>query len=143
MVSLNVTLFVEIVLFLLFLWVVNRTVFRPLLRVMDQRGVKMAALRASAEAGRAEAERMQALYIEHLTKANQAAAERLRAARLNAYRENRLSLDELREQAEAELAGHREKLADRLDTERETYAAIVPRLLQEMDRQVRMDGSLL
>ncbi len=143
MVSLNVTLFVEIVLFLLFLWVVNRTVFRPLLRVMDQRSVKVAALRASAEASRAEAERMQALYIEHLTKANQAAAERLRAARLNAYRENRLSLDELREQAEAELAGHREKLAERLDAERETYAAIVPRLLQEMDRQVRMDGSLL
>jgi len=131
------------VLFLIFLWVVNRTVFRPLLRIMDGRAQTVARLQAEAEATHADAERLRAGHIEQLTKTNQAVAERLRTARLNAYRENRVALEDLRAQADADLASHRAQLAKHLDTERARFGDIIPNLVQDIDRRIRTDGHLL
>lgn len=143
MISLNLTLLVEMVLFLIYLVIVNRAVFRPLLRAMDGRIQKMAALRAKGEADRAEAELLQSRYIERLTAAHQAAAEQLRDVRLQAYRENRAHLSKLREEADAEVAEHRAKLAQHLQGERARIQVILPSLIDEMDRQIRTEGSLL
>ena len=143
MVSVNITVVVEIVLFLLFLWVVNRTVFRPLLRVMDGRAEKMSQLHGAGAASRAEADRLKAEYIARLTELNQGVAERLRTTRLSTYRENRVCMDDLRSQAEADLLAHRVKLAKQLEEERAKFDELVPTLVEGMDRQIRSEGSLL
>jgi len=108
MVTLNATLLVELVLFLGFLWVLRRIVFRPLLALMDARTDKVTGDRVGAEADREAAERMKARYIDTLTRTNQEALQRLRHARLRAYQMNRVTLDELRTQSDAEVVSFRE-----------------------------------
>lgn len=142
MIQFNFTLIVEMVLFLVFLWVTNKFMFRPLRRVMDERDAKIGGDKSSAAQDTAEAQRLSAQYIERLTEADQSAAARLRQTRYEAYQRNRSELDALRHQADSDVGAFRESIEHQLAEERRKYAELVPGLVEAMDRQIRAEGSL-
>ncbi|HOH51273.1 MAG TPA: hypothetical protein PLI98_11085, partial [Candidatus Hydrogenedentes bacterium] len=74
MLSLDFTLVVELLLFLLFLWGTNRAVLRPLLRTMDARQLRMEQDRADAEAAARRAAELDAVYDRRLAAIHREAA---------------------------------------------------------------------
>lgn len=143
MITLNFTLVVELALFLVFLWVTNQIVVRPLLRTMDARTAKVEQDRAAAEADTQEAQRIEALYVERLANAHQTASQRLHKARFDAYHEGRVVLDELKEQVEQEIAACRASVEEQVEAERRKYPELLPILVEAADRKVGEEGHIL
>lgn len=142
MIAFNFTLVTEMVLFLVFLWVTNRFIFRPLLRVMDERQAKLNQDQAAADSDISEAQCLETLYVERLTAADQGAAQHLRQARYDAYQRNRAELDELRKQVDAQVAEFRENVQRQVAEERQKYAGLIPGLVEAVDQQMRTGGTL-
>ena len=143
MIALNLTLLVQMGLFLVFLLGVNRLVYRPLLRRMDERAAKVEGDLAAAESDTKERQRLEALYKDRLTTAHQAAAQTLQKARYDAYQQNRGTLGEAKKRAEGEISQHRTGLDAQLDAERGKFPELLPGIISAIDRQVNTEGSLL
>lgn len=143
MVTLNLTLLIEFGLFIAFLWVANKMMYRPILRVMDERAEKIASDTAAAEGDAAEARSAHDQFIAAITDAHQEAAHRLRQERLNAYTHNRTELEHKRAAAEHDLLVHREEVQRQLDEVRKGYDQYVPGLASAIDGQLKEKGHLL
>lgn len=143
MISLNFTLILQFVLFLIFLWGANAMVFRPLLKVMDDRKAKVENDRAIAEAETREVQELDAVYTRRLAEAHQAAAQRLHQARHDVYQRNRDFLEEQKRRADADVAAERAAMDARIEAERRKFPELLPVLVEAMDRQIDAEGSLL
>jgi len=78
-----------------------------------------------------------------LIQADQEAAHLLNKAKVDAYQRNRDEMDALRAQSEAEVTAYRASINADVEAERSAYAALLPRLLEDMDRRLNSEGSLL
>ena len=143
MITINLTLLIEFGLFILFLWVANKMMFRPILRVMDEREEKITGDTTNAERDSAEAQMAEERFIAQITDAHQEAARRLRHARQEAYAHNRVQLEQHRIQAERELLVHHDEVQRALEAQRQQYGEQLPVLVDAIDRQLRMKGRLL
>jgi F-type H+-transporting ATPase subunit b len=140
MIALNFTLVVQLLLFLLFLYVTNKVVIRPLLKTMDARSAKVEEDLAAAGADSREAERVEADVKDRLTGIHQEEALRLRKARHDEYQKNRRVLDELKHRANAAVDAYRVQMDRRVEEERRNYPQLVPSIVEAMDRQVNTEG---
>ncbi|HNR36350.1 MAG TPA: hypothetical protein PKO36_14300 [Candidatus Hydrogenedentes bacterium] len=143
MISLNFTLILQFVLFLIFLWGANTMVFRPLLKVMDDRKAKIENDRAVADAETREVQELDSVYTRRLAEAHQAAAHRLHQARHEVYQRNRDFLEEQKRRADAEVAAERAAMDARIEMERGKFPELLPGIVEAMDRQIDAEGSLL
>ena len=143
MIALNFTLFVQLGLFLVFLWVTNKVIYRPLLRTMDARTDKTQEDRATAESQTKDAQQLEALHKDRLVNAHQDAARRHQKARYEAYLKNREALGVLRSQSEQELVVYRAGVEAQLAEERRKLPGLLPPIVEAIDRQVNTEGSLL
>ncbi len=142
MISLNFTLVVELVLFLIFLGVTNRLIFRPLLRIMDEREATVARDKEQAAAAAQSASALEVENAERVTEAHRAAPHNLRSARDEAYRAYRLEMEELRKKADQELGLFRAEIAQQIDGQRTTYPDLVPSLVKSIDERLHVEGSV-
>ena len=140
MVTLNATLIVEVVLFLLFVWLMHRVVFRPLLRLLDARD---AQLEEDRETAASEAEAAEALEQDY--SAQVAAIHR--EASHTAYHAHRVAQDahnkkvaELRKQEEEELAGVRAQAMEQVAEERKRYEELTQALAWNMADRLGLEG---
>jgi F-type H+-transporting ATPase subunit b len=140
MIVLNFTLVVQLLLFLLFLYVTNKFVIRPLLVVMDARSAELEDDVAAAEADSKEAAQIDANVKERLVNVHQEEALRLRKARLDEYQKNREVLDEIKRRSDAAIDEYSKKMDQRIETERGNYATVLPVIIEAMDRQVNTEG---
>jgi F-type H+-transporting ATPase subunit b len=143
MVSLNLTVVVELALFLIFYGVSRRLVFAPLHRLMIERQARIRREQDLAREEQIEADRLRQLQSDRLVATQQHGAQRLRQARFNAYRQNRIEADERRQNADAEVAAFHARVQSQVGRERERYADVLPDLVAAMDRQVNVEGSLM
>ena len=143
MVSLNLTLAVEMVLFLIFSVVARRLVFVPLHRMLLDRHAKVHQDEEQAQKDREEADRIQQLQADRLAEAQRLGTQRLREARFNAYRQNRDEADEQRKKLDADVAAFNARIHAQVDQERKQYPRILPGLVETMDRQINAEGSLM
>ena len=143
MIALNFTLFVQLGLFLVFLWVTNKVIYRPLLRTMDARTDKTQEDRTLADTEANEAQQLETLFKDRLVNAHQEAARRHQKARYEAYLKNRETLGGLRSQSEQELAVYRTEAEAKLAEERQKLSGLLPAIVEAIDRQVNTEGSLL
>ena len=143
MVSINLTLLVELGLFLLFLTVTNRFIFRPLLRIMDEREAAVTQDKQAAQSGQEEARRLETLHADKALEARKLTAARLREARDEAYRHNREELEQLRQTADSELTTFRAKVVAQLESERAKCNDLLPSVVDAIDRQLHAEGSIL
>jgi F-type H+-transporting ATPase subunit b len=143
MVSLNLTIVVELVLFLVFYAVSRRLIFGPLHRLMIERQARIQREEDRAKKDQHEADRLQELHAERFAAVQQQGAHRLRNARFNAYREARIATDEMRQNADADVIAFHARIQAQLERERERYPQVLPDLVEGMDRQINVEGSLM
>jgi F0F1-type ATP synthase membrane subunit b/b' len=140
MVALNFTLVVQLLLFLLFLYVTNKIVMRPLLKTMDARAAKVEGDRALANADGKKAEQIENTLKDQLTGIHQEEALRLRKARLDEYNKNRGILEEMRRRIDSDVDAYRVQMDLQVDKERLVYPSLVPAIIEAMDRQINADA---
>jgi len=140
MIALNFTLVVQLLLFLLFLYVTNKIVVRPILKTMDARSAKVEEDQAAADADCKEAGRVEAAVKDRLTSIHQEEALRLRKARHDEYQKNRRVLEETKRRANADVDAYRAQMDQRVEEERRNYPQLVPAIVEAMDRQVNTEG---
>jgi len=140
MIALNFTLVVQLLLFLLFLYVTNKFVIRPLLKTVDARSAKVEEDQAAADADRKEAGRVEAAVKDRLTGIHQEEALRLRKARQDEYQKNRGVLEEMKRRVNADVEAYRTQMDRRVEEERRNYPQLVPSIVEAMDRQVNTEG---
>jgi F-type H+-transporting ATPase subunit b len=88
----------QLVAFLIFLWIMKRYAWRPILRLLDERREKIAGEFDRIDGIKAETERLRAEYEERLKTIEQQARERIQEA----VGEGRRVAQEIREQAHAD-----------------------------------------
>ena len=143
MISLNLTIVVELALFALFYGVSRRYIFSPLHRLMISRQDRIGRDEDRAAHDEREAARVRDEQAARFAGAQRAAAQRLREARFAAYRRNRIEADERRRRAESEVSAFRARVRGDVKSERERYGAQLPELVAAIDRQINIEGSLL
>jgi len=130
MISINATLVVQIVNFLILIWILNRILFRPIFKIIDEREDFIASSKADIERIEAEAMGKIRTYENRMSEARAEARERRDTARGEANTSAREIMDRAKaeaqdhisaiqtEAAEAvegvkiELAGFRESIAE-------------------------------
>lgn len=142
MLSFNLTLAVELALFLVFYAVSRRFFFVPLHRLIRERRAKIRRDEEKARSDEEEVQRVKKLHEERLAEAQQEAGRRLRETRFNAYTRNRVEIEKNRQQAEAEVAAFRAQVNAQIENERREYAGMLPPLVEAMNRQINVEGSL-
>lgn len=143
MVSLNLTIVVEFTLFLVFYLVSRRYILAPLHRLIIERQERVRRDEEQARQLQQESERLGQAQAELLARAQAEASTRLRDARFSAYRQNRIEADERRRQADAEVAAFHGRVLAELEHERRRYPEVLPDLVEAVDRQINIEGSLL
>ena len=103
MVSLNFTLFVVLGMFLIFLWAMQRFIFKPVLKLTDERDEKMAEDRTVAREASAEAEQIEDEYGARLAQIHRDANLHITRTRRAAQEEHHAKVEAFKQKAEAEL----------------------------------------
>ena len=111
MVDFNMTFVAQIVNFLFLVWVLAKFVYKPLMKMMEERKNKIASDLSGAETARADAEKVKAEADAALTKARQEAAAIVEAARANAQTAAEKIMADANAAKDALLAQGREEVA--------------------------------
>ncbi len=140
MVEFNLTLFIELGLFLFFLWLMKRMVFRPMLSVMDQREEQIARDLAEARKAETEAQEIEEQYARTIAQIRQEAAlereRRLQEARTERTRE----LAQRRRKMLEEVEATREEVHRLIEQERTRYPDLVQELVQALAGHSGLEG---
>ena len=134
MIDFNLTLVVQLALFLLFLWGTNALAIRPILKAMDGRAEKIAGDRQAAAEEKRAADELQARWQRDLLEAKRALNDDYRKARRAEQEAHAQALAERRRQADGDLAALRAELDETIARERQAYDRLVPDVAQAMDR---------
>lgn len=118
MIHIDLTLIVEVVLFLLFLWVLNMVFYQPLVRIFQQRAERVEAGLRAAEESQRRAEETQREVQRQLDQARQEAQGLMAAAHKEADAERRTLMEQAKGEADTLLQSARE------DIQRERDAAV-------------------
>lgn len=141
MIALNFTLFVQLGLFLLFLYVTNKIVLRPLLKTVDARTAKIEGDQAAATADAQAAANAESVVKERLAGIQHDEALRLRKARQDEYQKNRGVIDDLKRRANAGVEEYRAQMDRTIEEERTAYPQLIPAIVEAMDRQINAEGA--
>lgn len=140
MVALNLTLLVQVGLFLAFTWLMNTYVFKPLLQVMDNRAAQMEQDRTrSQEAGR-DAARLEKEYAAQVAILHREASTRLNRALRDAQNEHSGRVQEVKRAGESAVAEAREAARAKVAEERKHYPALAAELAGEMAARLGLEG---
>ncbi len=141
MVTINLTLFIEVGLFLVFLWAMNRLVFRPLLNVMDGRDEKRSGdLQVAREAG-AEADQLEKQYASESVRIHHEASREVVRAHRQAQEAHFQRLAELKQRGEEELNAVQREVSEAMALERKNYEALAVELAEAMAEQLAGKGN--
>lgn len=116
------TFLLQILNFLVLVWLLKRFLYKPVFAVIAERKVKLDQVRAESERLRQEGEALRARYERRLTdwerekeKAREQLLEQLRVERTRSMEELRLSLEQEREKAQARSERERAELQRRIE----------------------------
>jgi len=141
MVTINLTLFIEVGLFLVFLWAMNRFVFRPLLHVMDSRDDKLRTDRAAAHEAVAEADQIEKQYASESTRIHREASRDVIRAHRKVQEAHYQRMVELKHRGEEELDAVRREVAEAIASEQANYDALARDLAATMAQQLGGKGN--
>lgn len=139
MVTLNLTILVQVGLFLLFLLAMHTFVFRPLLRVMDARDEKMADDKEAAVEGAAEAEKREAEYASKVHLLHREASLKIVHAHREAQAAHNEQVAGLKRKSEEELAVVRADMAGQVEAERQRYPELTDVLAHDMAARLGLE----
>jgi F0F1-type ATP synthase membrane subunit b/b' len=137
MVTLNLTLLIELGLFLVFLWGTARFVLRPVLLTIDTREEEIEADLRKAQSDEADAARLELEYADALAQARMMADDTYRRARLQTLRDHQVFISEERERADATVAAVRIEALRAADEAKPAVLAAAPELANQLTEKLR------
>jgi F-type H+-transporting ATPase subunit b len=139
MVTINFTIVVQLVLFLTFLWVTNKLVLRPILRVMDERDRTNRENQEASERDTERAQKLESDYAAQIASARRQGVVTVEKARREALNERMQALAARKQVAEEQVAAvHREAMGH-VDTARGSYAQLAPALISDIATRLQVD----
>ena len=141
MVTLNFTLVVNLIMFLVFLWAMNTFVFRPLFKVMDTRDARMAEDHETAKTAGTAAAQLEKAYASKVAALHRDETRKVRDAHWEAQAAHNKRVAELKEREEAELDIVRADAMDQVNVERRKYAELVETLSGQVAERLNLEGT--
>ncbi len=138
MIAINFTIFVELGLFLLFMWVTQRLILMPLLAVMDRRDDRVTEDEQAAEQRAAEAESLESRYADEIAAMRRAASTQIEQARREGMMARALAIRERKAEADQAVRVVEEAAMGAMETERQQFGALVPGLTERMAKQLHL-----
>lgn len=136
MVTINLTMLIELILFLVFLWGTQRFILTPVLDSMDERNDSIEGDIEKAKEDEIKAVELEQQYRHEIAVIRRNADEELRAVKQKAMREHAEFLQQERINAEIAVAEVRDKAMSMMEAERDAILANVPELAQLMETQL-------
>ena len=136
MVTLNLTFFIELALFLVFLWVTHATVFRKVLRHLDERTRYVEDRHRQAQVDRDEASELESKYQAELAAARREASRTISKARREAVERRMKAISERKRALDEAVNRLHDELMGQLEEERRHYDELVPEVVEIMNEQL-------
>lgn len=136
MVVINLTFFIELGLFLAFLWAVQALVFRPLLKTMDEREEIVDANIKEAQDARTTAETIEVNYERDLSSVRRKAVQHMAEVRRDALSSRATRIQEQRKAGDAIVAESRKVARQKLDEQRSEFDALSASLAENIVEQL-------
>lgn len=127
MISVDSSVFIQIVNFLFLIWILNKILYRPIRDILSKRKDRVAGMENGIETCLKEAQEKDALFSEGIRAARSKGATEKDRMVQEAEEEERAIVRQINEKAQVELAKIREKIAKDAEEVRRS-------LLQEVDR---------
>lgn len=141
MVTINLTLLVELGLFLVFLWGTSRFILRPVLAQIDAREEAITSDQVKAQSEQIEAERLETEYLRAMSEARTRADEEFRRARHQTRQEHQVFVAEERDRADEAVAAFRMEAQRAAEDIRNEVLAIAPELVNELTQKLGGEAS--
>ena len=132
MVTINFTIVVQLLLFLVFLWGLQRWVLAPMLAAMDEREEVIATNKQTAQEDRKAAEKLEAEYARSLALARREAANVLRSGQAQALKRRNEMIRARRDEVDRLVLEHSEGAFKQVEAERAVFDSVVPGLAEAM-----------
>lgn len=142
MVTINLTLIVNLVLFLLFMWGMHLFVFKPLLDVMDRRETKIQEDRKAAENLDNQAKELEQQYLAEMGAMHREASRMLVRAHRAAQEAHQERLEEKKLQYHRELAELRRHVREAIAADRATHPELASSLVMLMAERIEQGNSI-
>ena len=139
MVVLNFTLLVLLVMFLGFLWLMHRFIFRPLLALMDARESQIADDKQTATSAAVEAAALEDQYGEAIALMHREASLRLVRARRQAQEEHNGRVAAFKSKAEDEIEVLNQSLAAEIASQEDQFAFLARGICDGMANKLELD----
>lgn len=136
MVDLNFTLVVQLLMFLGFLWVMDRWVLRPLLKTMDARDRAISDDKEQAQADQDTAESLEHEYAAALAAAHQKAHKKVADSLREVQDSHVAQRNALREKQQEEVARTREEAKAFVEQQRSAFPDMSKAIAHDMMRQL-------
>ncbi len=140
MIAINFTVFVELGLFLLFMWVTQRLILGPILSVMDRRDDQERTDKKTAAERTAEAKSLEQRYANDVAKMRRRASAAIEKARRDGMIARAAAIRERKAKADGEVRVIQDATDAALASERLRFDALVPGLAEHMANQLRLRG---
>lgn len=140
MIAINFTIFVELGLFLLFMWVTQRLILMPILAVMDRRDDQVSADEETSEQHAAEADSLERRYADEIAGVRRAASAEIDNARREGMMARAAAIRERKAKADREVGTIEEAASGAMDTERKHFDELLPGLTDRMAKQLQLGG---
>ncbi len=128
MVNLDYTLFIQMVNFIVLVILMNFLIFKPILKILDERRGNIDGAMAEARRLMEEAERLMEEYNKKVLEVRQQALQIVNEGRVQAVEEQRKALAKAREEAEAQI----KTLRERIEHEQEEASTALKRMVQAL-----------
>lgn len=136
MVDINVTLIIQVANFLILYWLLDLVLFKPLLRVMDERNGRMNSFVEGFANERAEIAELEGQYRKHLSEIHTEAAQIRRKAKEEGNEEKAKILSRAEAEAEKIYADKIKVIDTSLSELNEDLKTNVPQLSQALDDKI-------
>ena len=141
MVTINFTLFVETGLFLLFLWLMHRFVFKPLLKVMDERAARLREDKEVAERESEVAQQREREYASQLGTIHYKATRTVLEGKREANLQQQEKVAALRAEGARELDALREDLRKQVAAQQNETRALATQLKESLTDSLGLRGA--
>lgn len=139
MVTINLTLFINLALFLVFLWVMNVFIFKPLLELTDRRESNIANDQKSAVQLSNQAEDLERQYVADIAAIHREASHTLVRAHRSAQEAHLARLEELKTKYHRELAEIRAQVKKTIASEQATHPELAAELVDLMAARIELE----
>ncbi len=137
MVTINATIIVQVVLYLVFLWGLKQLVLDPMMAVRDKREDDIEHNKDAAKNEAARAKQLEEEYVQRVSEARRASLSKVREAERAAMRERGEAISKHHAESDAAVRQHFEQAMQQVEAQRGELDQMAPALAELIVEQLR------